>query len=163
MIKKHHQHLRQRKLGSGPKSVAWGKHSSPFHTTLPQVSNLSAFSPAPLNSYDSMPRLFFLKYTSGHLIFHLNFWNSVCRMKCKLFGLTHKILKVKVPTFIILSLTPPFCALNIFVKMNKFQYLRYLSHFYLSVFAYAIPLAWKRDLFIHWLSNSNRNHWAKPS
>ena len=40
----------------------------------------------------------------------------------------------------------------------------YLRHFsLLSVVAYATPLAWTKDLFVQWPSNSNANHSAKPS
>ena len=63
------------------------------------------------NSYASMPR-FSLQNT--HLITLLSILtsgNSVCRIKCKLLDITHKVLK-QLPMFIILSPTLPLCVLN---------------------------------------------------
>ena len=81
---------------------------------IPSMGNKIPHAPqcSQKNSYASMPRL---SLQNTHLITLLSILtsgNSVCRIKCKLLDITHKVLKLRLPTFIILSSTPPLWVLN---------------------------------------------------
>ena len=151
--------------GSVQGSSMWPEKNIPPHLTLyyhRYLTCLFPFSFAPLSSYTSMPRLSFQNTHLITLLSILTLGNSVYRMKCKLFDLTDKVLKLRLPTFIILSPNPPLCVLNKHFCQNGCLSIEDTFLIFISVFAYAIPLTWKKKTFIPWLANSNVNHSAKP-
>lgn len=70
----------------------------------------SCFQFSSLNLHASMLRLSFQDTYLIAQLSSLTSGNSVCRLMCKHFGLTHEVLKAT--QFLILSPTAPFCVLN---------------------------------------------------
>ena len=110
------------------------KISLPFSHSITTGTCLIAFGLVPLYLCGSKPKLFFWNTHLVTFLSILTFDNSVCRMKCELFGLAHKVLKEKVTLCNFISYSSlPYVKTNTIVKIDVSMFLILISFLSLSL------------------------------